>query len=154
MAPYQAHGNLLPPILPAGAHASRLPLPLLWQHSALPVPGLEGPAPHSFYGVLPRPQNLPTVLSAHIHILLLSHFSRVRLCVTPQTAAHQAPPSLGFSRQEYWSGLPFPSPGDLPNPGIKSIGGFCAAKPLQKSYSIVHICFFLFKRNPRNMVTF
>ena len=36
--------------------------------------------------------------------------SRVRLCATPQTAAHQAPPSLGFSRQEHWSGLPFPSP--------------------------------------------
>ena len=42
--------------------------------------------------------------------LLLSHFSRVRLCATPQTTAHQAPPSLGFSRQEHWSGLPFPSP--------------------------------------------
>ena len=41
---------------------------------------------------------------------LLSHFSRVRLCVTPETAAHQAPPSLGFSRQEHWSGLPFLSP--------------------------------------------
>ena len=43
-------------------------------------------------------------------LLLLSHFSRVLLCATLQTAAHQAPPSLGFSRQEYWSGLPFPSP--------------------------------------------
>ena len=43
-------------------------------------------------------------------VLLLSHFSRVRLCATPQKAAHQAPPSLGFSRQEHWSGLPFPSP--------------------------------------------
>ena len=43
-------------------------------------------------------------------LLLLSHFSHVRLCVTPETAAHQAPPSLGFSRQEHWSGLPFPSP--------------------------------------------
>ena len=43
-------------------------------------------------------------------LLLLSRFSRVRLCVTPWTAAHQAPPSLGFSRQEHWSGLPFPSP--------------------------------------------
>ena len=43
-------------------------------------------------------------------LLLLSRFSRVRLCATPQTAAHQAPPSLGFSRQEHWSGLPFPSP--------------------------------------------
>ena len=43
-------------------------------------------------------------------LLLLSRFSRVRLCVTPQTAAHQAPLSLGFSRQEHWNGLPFPSP--------------------------------------------
>ena len=43
-------------------------------------------------------------------LLLLSHFSRVRLSVTPWTAACQAPPSLGFSRQEHWSGLPFPSP--------------------------------------------
>ena len=42
--------------------------------------------------------------------LLLSRFSRVRLCATPKMAAHQAPPSLGFSRQEHWSGLPFPSP--------------------------------------------
>ena len=43
-------------------------------------------------------------------LLLLSRFSRVRLCATPQTAAHEAPLSLGFSRQEHWSGLPFPSP--------------------------------------------
>ena len=43
-------------------------------------------------------------------LLLLSCFSSVWLCATPQTAAHQALPSLGFSRQEYWSGLPFPSP--------------------------------------------
>ena len=42
--------------------------------------------------------------------LLLSHFSHVRLYATPEMAAHQAPPSLGFSRQEHWSGLPFPSP--------------------------------------------
>ena len=45
-----------------------------------------------------------------------------RLCptlATPWTVAHQVPLSMGFSRQEYWSGLPFPSPGDLPNPGIK-----------------------------------
>ena len=43
-------------------------------------------------------------------LLQLSHFSRVRLCATPETAAHQAPPSLGFSRQEHWSGVPLPSP--------------------------------------------
>ena len=41
---------------------------------------------------------------------MLSHFSHVQLCGTPQTAAHQAPLSLGSSRQEHWSGLPFPSP--------------------------------------------
>ena len=43
-------------------------------------------------------------------LLLLSRFSHVQLCATPETAAHQAPPSLRFSRQEHWSGLPFPSP--------------------------------------------
>ena len=48
--------------------------------------------------------------SADRLLLLLHRFSRVRRCATPQMAAHQAPPSLGFSRQEYWSGLPFPSP--------------------------------------------
>ena len=43
-------------------------------------------------------------------LLLLSHFSHVQLCATPQTATRQAPLSLGFSRQEHWNGLPFPSP--------------------------------------------
>ena len=47
--------------------------------------------------------------------------SRVRLFKTPWTVAHQDPPSIGFSKQEYWSGLPFPSPGDLPNPGIEPV---------------------------------
>ena len=45
--------------------------------------------------------------------------SCVRLFAAPWTVAYQAPPSMGFSRQEYWSGLPFPSPGDLPNSGIE-----------------------------------
>ena len=45
--------------------------------------------------------------------------SHVLLFATPWTVAHQAPPSMEFSRQQYWSGLPFPSPGDLSNPGIK-----------------------------------
>ena len=52
-------------------------------------------------------------------LLLLSHFSRVQLFTTPWTVAHQAPLSMDFSRQEYWSGLPFPSPGDLPNSEIE-----------------------------------
>ena len=50
------------------------------------------------------------IFQACMLLLLLSRFSHVRLCATPQTAAHQAPPSLEFSRQEHWSGLPFPSP--------------------------------------------
>ena len=45
--------------------------------------------------------------------------SCVQLFATPWTVAYQAPPSMGFSRQEYWSGLPFPSPGDRPEPGIE-----------------------------------
>ena len=45
--------------------------------------------------------------------------SCVRLFASPWTVAYQAPLSMGYSRQEYWNGLPFPSPGDLPNPGIE-----------------------------------
>ena len=51
--------------------------------------------------------------------------SRVQLFVIPWTVAHQAPPSMGFSRQEYWSGLPFSYPGDLPNPGIEPRSPHC-----------------------------
>ena len=50
---------------------------------------------------------------------VLSRFIHVQLFVIPWTVAHQAHPSMGFSRQEYWNGLPFPSPGDLPHPGIE-----------------------------------
>ena len=77
--------------------------------------------------------------------------SRVRLFATPWTGAYQAPPSMGFSRQEYWSGLPLPSPGDLPNPGIKPRFSALQAdtlpykppgKPLPIPYivSIMYIC--------------
>ena len=51
-----------------------------------------------------------TGATSHMWLLLLRRFSSVGLCATPQTAAHQASPSLGFSRQEHWSGLPFPAP--------------------------------------------
>ena len=51
--------------------------------------------------------------------MIVKLFSRVRLFATPLTVTNQAPPSMGFSRQEYWSGLPFPSPGDLPDTGIE-----------------------------------
>ena len=49
----------------------------------------------------------------------MKSLSHVQLFATAWSVAHQAPPSMEFSRQEYWSGLPFPSPGDLPDPGIK-----------------------------------
>ena len=63
----------------------------------------------------------PDIAQAHLapSLPIVKSLSRVRLFATPWTIAHQAPPSMGFSRQEYWSGLPFPSPGDLPDPGIK-----------------------------------
>ena len=53
-------------------------------------------------------------------VCVLNHFSRVQIFVTPWTVAHHAPLSMGVSRQEYWSGLPCPVPGDLPDAGIKS----------------------------------
>ena len=70
-------------------------------------------------------------------VQLLSHFSRDRLFVTLRTIASQAPLSLGFSRQEYWNGLPCPPPGDLPDPRIKPVspdslalaGGFFTTGP-------------------------
>ena len=60
--------------------------------------------------------------------------SCVRLFATPCTVAHQAPPSMEFSRQEYWSGLPFPSPGDLPNPGIEPRSPPLQADALTSAY--------------------
>ena len=51
----------------------------------------------------------------------VSYLSCVQLFVTPWTVAHQAPLSMGFLRQEYWGGLPFPPPRDLPDPGIKPV---------------------------------
>ena len=59
--------------------------------------------------------SLPIVMKVKVKLL-----SRIRLFATPWTVGNQAPLSMEFSRQEYWSGLPYPSPGDLPNLGIKS----------------------------------
>ena len=55
----------------------------------------------------------------HVHVCGLSHFSRVQLRATPRIVACWALSSMGISRQEYWSGLPCPPPGDLPNPGTE-----------------------------------
>ena len=75
-------------------------------------------------------------------VCVLSHFGCVWLFVIPRTVAHKAPLSMGFSWQEYWSGLPFPSPGDVPDPGIEPVsltspalasGLFTTSDPLQCS---------------------
>ena len=80
--------------------------------------------------------------SMKVKVKSLSH---IQLFATPWTVAHQAPLSLEFSRQEYWSGLPFPSPGDLPDPGIKpgslalqadSLLSEPPGKPKSESFSI------------------
>ena len=60
----------------------------------------------------------------------MKSLSRVRLFATPWTVAHQAPLAMGFSRQQYWSGLPFPSPEDLPDPGIESRSAALQAEAL------------------------
>ena len=74
--------------------------------------------------------------------LRVCSLSCVQLLATPWTVAHKAPLSMGFSRQEYWSRLPFPSPGDLPDPGIEPMslvspalaGRFLTTEPHGKPY--------------------
>ena len=69
--------------------------------------------------------------------------SRVQRFVTPWTVAYQAPPSMGFSRQEYWSGLPFPSPENLPDPGIEAGSPALQADALLSELSIMPSKFIL-----------
>ena len=85
--------------------------------------------------------------------------SCVQLFATPWTVAHQALPSMGFSKQEYWSGLPFPSPGDLPDPGIEPRSPALQADALSyeppgkpESFTEIHIkqeyiLFYILKQN-------
>ena len=80
--------------------------------------------------------------------MCVSSLSHVRLFVTLWTVAHQAPLSMGFSRQEYWSGFPFPSPGDLPDPGTEPTSlvspaltdGFFTNAPPGKPISLQEAC--------------
>ena len=69
--------------------------------------------------LLPENMFISTIFLDSAHVCVLSHFKHVWLFATPWTIAPQAPLSMGFSRQGYWSGLPFPSPGDLPDPEVK-----------------------------------
>ena len=70
------------------------------------------------------------IINIAMHVCVSQSLSHVWLFVTPWTAAHQAPLSMRFSRQGYWSGLPFPSLGDLPNPGVKPGSPALPADPL------------------------
>ena len=73
-------------------------------------------------------------LSSRNLVIAVQSLSCVQVFATPQAAARQAPLSMGFPKQEYWSGLPFSSPGDLPDPGIEPVspalaGGFFTSEP-------------------------
>ena len=74
-----------------------------------------------------------------LHICVLSLFSRVRLFVNLWTEAHHAALSMGLSRQEYWSGSPCPSPGDLPDPGIKPCVSDAKLVPSVEAPSVPHL---------------
>ena len=89
-------------------------LPLEWYH--LPIWGFWNFSPQSQFQLLIHPAQH---FSWCTLLRLVQSVCRVQLFVTPWTAARQAPLSVGFSRQEYWSGLPCLPPGDLPNPGVK-----------------------------------
>ena len=87
-------------------------------------------------------------LSHHLPSPEVKSLSHVRLFATPWTVAYQAPPSMGFSRQEYCSGLPFPSPGDLPDQGIKpgspslqadALTSEPPGKPLLQKFAQIHV---------------
>ena len=116
-----------------------------------------------FYLILYSLQYLPILLSSdtpnqllnwrgwdklRVHAFILSHSSSVCILMIPWTVAFQVPLSMGFSRQEYWSGLPCPPPGDLPNPGIEPTsliplalaGKFFTIEPQGKSTIYTYHC--------------
>ena len=121
-------------------------LSICYQLSAL---GQKGSAPfHLLLSLLCVVVHCPHTGLAHLDSISIHcalSLSRVRLSATPWTVAHQAPPSLELSRQEYWSVLPFPSPGDRPKPGIEPsppalAGEFLASEPPGKLFLILHFC--------------
>ena len=86
-----------------------------------------------------------------VKVKLLSH---VQLFATPWTVAYQAPLSMGFSRQEYWSGLPFPSPGDLPDPGMEPRASALQADALPSEPLGKPTIYFYFLPHPHSMWDF
>ena len=84
--------------------------PIDWPSSLTTFPALSYP--------LTQPRRVQKVNTVTLHVCVPSHFIRVQLFETPWTIALQSPLSMGFSRQEYWSGLPCSPPRDLPDPGL------------------------------------
>ena len=85
---------------------------------------------------IPRASHLANCIT---QVWLLSRFSRVRLFATLWTVAHQASLSVEFSRQEYWSGLPCPSPQDLPYPGVEAASLYVSCVGRQVLYRWCHL---------------
>ena len=83
--------------------------------------------------------HLPAYLSIYLYHLTVCALSRVQLFVVPWTVACQTPLSMGFPRQEYWSGLPFLPSGDLPNPSLLIAGKLFGTQPPGKPLSSVHL---------------
>ena len=81
--------------------------------------------------------HIPEIRKRENRMSVCCHFSCVQLFVTLWTVARQAPLFMGFSRQEYWSGLPFPSPGDLLNPGTILEPGIEPGSPALQAYSLL-----------------
>ena len=98
-----------------------------------------------FFLILFRHNDVCPILTQNVKcplllLLLLSHFSCVWLCVTPETATHQASLSLGFSRKEYWSGLPFPSPVQEREKGMYSLAFHRDSLPVPAPASSCPLC--------------
>ena len=104
--------NSLPQYLTA-QRLNCLPTQNIWFRCANPT------AEQTTIGDMLRLWRCNLIILSNFKTMVKGILSRVRLFATPWTEAYQAPLSMGFSRQERWSGLPFPSPGDLPDPGIE-----------------------------------
>ena len=129
-----------------------LPMPCWWCDLST-LQGLVGwPTPHpfimcvGFHPQSPAHPHTPVTMEGPCPLRRCVQAKLLQAClifVTPWTVAHQAPLSVGFSRQGFWSGLPFPSPGDLPHPGIKPASltspaladGFFTSSPTRVDYS-------------------
>ena len=128
-----------------------------WQPTPAFLPGeFHGQRSLAGRGAPGRREKWPSTiceLCIHIQYVIVLVTQSVQPFATPWTVAHHAPLCLGSSRREYWSGLPFPSPGDLPNPGIKprspALQADSLPSELQGSYTYIHqalsVCIFLYK---------